>query len=846
MLRWIFLFLLIFLAGCISTGDFSKEVVGSGYRNLVNPEFLEQIDGSCSCVVCSNNEDIFYVRTNLVGSNCYVDPNCNISTALDYINEEKTPDLTIRQFMLGQGSTISEFAEATPYCAYSLSMSVQWLVGSTLEPYTLPEIDRATCLLSADVIPVYVLYSEGKNIDLERAREIGKKLGQEGDESILGAFTSDTVGPNIVFAEVEFNEENAFEVAQQIEAIDEGCGNDRTKEEGLNCWVGVAPKFGDLVALEKVMSLVGDKVDVIGIGVRGENLNLCSGEVINSARVIEEVLNYSKSLDRYGKPKLIYYVLFDRGSTSKDGCLISEGDVVSLYNEFWPFGPTQFRKNGIIGMAPYLFNSTSQSPLINPLGCVDCAVGKGRRLDAWYGWCGSTSTYKKDNELLSTAGEPLIFSNNSLISCDFGTNLGFLASKNLFSEDKSILQPQTPKAERYGEVILSCAACSIYDESFELRDFSPYLSRKVGEYYSSSSDQCTAFEDEISRWASVYDLDPMLLRAFVSVESGFNQCAAAKVCRPGYDAPDCYPTSACYSRAYDYIEDPSGLCTFDNSPPSDNPDWRWCGFGLTQSLEPPYNFWPERIVSQIEDDPTLSYGVYSDIYDRSGFATERNMDSRILRVAEQCGPDFNPFDPEDSLCAGGIVLRNSLEDARAIVSEAHNFRNGLPWSKLEREKDELFAIYIASWMYAGHWYRDGPDSLCRGGEKLGDCFVRLFSERHIYTPEYCRTYTTDVGPPPGCADENTPRYCYGIQDPVLFFKQCVQPKVLDLNRRFSDTLNPAEKRLVRYIKMQNCKSNLCPPDEKMKEVLCEPDPETGEYNRLLCDGPGVPKEDVGY
>src|SRR4029453_13426791 len=125
--------------------------------------------------------------------------NCTPQRAAQINNLSANPDITIRQFMIAQGPIFGDFAYANTYCSDRLSMAVQWLIGDANTSYTLPDAGRSMCFLSKDVIPVYILYSNGTQLlNTSRVRQMGRILGTEGDDLYMGRLSSGPVGPVVV------------------------------------------------------------------------------------------------------------------------------------------------------------------------------------------------------------------------------------------------------------------------------------------------------------------------------------------------------------------------------------------------------------------------------------------------------------------------------------------------------------------------------------------------------------------------------------------------------------------------------------------------------------------------
>jgi hypothetical protein len=382
--------------------------------------------GSCYCFVCKNGTNLFGTMTNYVGGRCYFETNCTKTRAANLSSNKETPDLSIRQFMIGQGPTFSDFSAANPYCSHRLSMAVQWLVATNESPYTLPDPSRVMCFLSKDIIPVYVLYSNGEDINDTRAKKIAEILGTEGDDLFMGKLSSGPVGPVIVVTEMDFNESDADKVANQVKAINDACNN--RQQDEVYCMVAVAPKINDFKALDAVMAKVDkDEVDFVAFGVNGNYVQSCEGP-----KIMNQVLNFSQySLYKYGKPTVIPYIMFDtQGSDIGNTCTWSESKMMSAYSSFFPRGILSLQERGVIGVAPYSFNSTSYG-VSNPLKCIDCAVGKNeQRLKSWYSWCQSFTNITRKLPTGASTSHPsgmltTIFPNESGGSCDHNAQIIF-------------------------------------------------------------------------------------------------------------------------------------------------------------------------------------------------------------------------------------------------------------------------------------------------------------------------------------------------------------------------------------------------------------------------------------
>ncbi len=851
--------LALFIAGCIQSAGGNSYI--SDYASSLNrtpisdpSQIAECETGGCHCMVCRNGTNIFgSAITSLVGASCYVEDECNQSVAARLYDSNQTPDLYIRQFMIGQGPTFSDFAYANPYCSYRLSMAVQFLSATNDTPYEMPDAERAICMLSKDIIPVYVLYSGGNNINNTAAREVGRILGTEGDDVFFGRLSDGPVGPNVVVAEIDFNSSDAGTVANQIRAINEGCLNDRVSSNGtINCWVAVAPKIGDFESLDAVMNQVGDQVDVIAFGVNNKYMDSCDRGRVNPAKMMNAVRNFTEyAIYTHHKPSLIPYVLFDPGVQDIGGCNWTESDVLSAYSAFWPTGVTALQQKGLIGIAPYNFNSTQYGDVANPLKCRNCAVGSTQqRLRSWYGWCQSYTNITTRTSTHPSAGTPIIYPNASGGYCDFNANADYLMREVRFGDagaNRDILSPRTPDVRAAGEVLFRCSACATSNLSAGAG--SPFPS--LGSGSAMSDELCHKYYPAIEYWADAKSVDPMLVRAFIYSESGFDECAAAKVCRGGYDGPGCFNPGTgqdeCYSNAYDEIYDPTGRCAANltNAPNSnsDTPDWRWCAFGLAQSIAPPYTYW------EADHSPDGQDGQYADIYRDAGFyplSDERLSDAAACAQETDPPGQYNPFNPSHSICVAAEGVSDAVRIGEGVVRSMHA-SGALPWGTTGdgAEKDSVFAAYIAAHIYRGTWglgtsnfgYVDGIPPPCASGMSIGSCFTSKFQEAWTVDAEYC-TPDDDDPLPPECESVGEPKYdppefCYGVTDPIQFFQQCIFPFMNGFPH------DPGTAKLELYFRFKQCPNNSCPDGLALYEAMCEPD-ETGQINPDLCIGPGQP------
>jgi hypothetical protein len=798
------------ISGCLAKLNGGSSAFEHEYRDnlsrvaIYNSSMAEFCrPGSCWCMVCKNGTNIFGPLNNLIGGYCYYDKNCTPAMMASYNNRTANPDLTVRQFMIGQGPTFGDFGAANTQCSDRLSMSVQWLVGSNVSPYIRPDAVRTMCFLSKDIIPVYILYSNGSNINITRSRDIGTILGTEGDDVFMGRLSDGPVGPVVVVTEMDFDRSKAAEVANQVRAIDQGCGNDRANNK-IFCFIAVAPKINDFEALDTVMRELGadaDKVDLVAYGINGKYLHSCEG-----ARARQQALNFSSyALYNWSKPTIIPYVLFDPGTNDTDNsCTWGENDVVSAYGAFFPFGVTTLQKRGVVGIAPYSYNTSGGIGVTNPLNCSDCGVARtASRLRAWYAGCQAYTNVTRPSGNVPSGSTQILFGNESGTSCNSNTNFDFMRGFSFAGRD--IMQQQTTQLRDAAPLLFTCDACLLANSSRPISDIFASLRPSTG---AAPDRYCTSYP-EINQWASARNLDPMLVRAFVLTESDFNPCSAARVCRQGYDDGRCFEPGPgkdeCYDMSYDEMYDPAGNCTFDIAPNSGSaqPDWRYCAVGIMQSLEPPYTFWPASV------NPDGANGPYFDVFDRSGF---RTLD---LNGVKACNPRFNPFVAADSICIGTAKLESALRAARGWIN---SHRGQLNWGSGDIDKDSLFAAYVAGNMYSGFWgskSRSADHPRCSSGVSNGDCWAYGFSLSWAVNDTYCASDAGQDDPhcEGGHPKKNPPYECYGYSDFIQYVQECEVPF---LPRR----VDPGKGKVEAFLWLSNgCPNNFCPDGKKLFQLM---------------------------
>jgi hypothetical protein len=229
------------------------EIVGS--NDLTVPKYLSDADlicreepgnKPCYCMACENKTSysflgwLFnYYDSNLAGGNCSIAP-CNQTDYAEIVQSDN--DTQMRSFMMGMGQSFVSTGNANLYCNYTMQLATKWMKGTDGSPPRVPMVSRATCYLQRNALPLYIYYTEGKEISQVRTQEIA--------DSFQGA----DAGPAIVTTEVWLNSSNDADVAsvkQQIHSL-------RTCEK---CLVVLAVKPNDYIALYKILGVPPNGID---------------------------------------------------------------------------------------------------------------------------------------------------------------------------------------------------------------------------------------------------------------------------------------------------------------------------------------------------------------------------------------------------------------------------------------------------------------------------------------------------------------------------------------------------------------------------------------------------------
>ncbi|MEM2908847.1 MAG: hypothetical protein QW171_01670 [Candidatus Bilamarchaeaceae archaeon] len=867
--------------GCIKTlggNNYADEyLIRMSRTPALSPEG-ECTLGNCTCMVCERGPAFYrFFFSSIVGGRCIFDTACNETKLTEYRNTSSQlgQEYVWRPIMIGQGPSFADFGTANGLCNARLRMAVHWLTANEYRPYDLPDASRAICMLDKETLPVYVLYSEGKNIDVDRAGEIARILGKEGLPIITQGSVEGPVGPVVIVTELEFNSsdpEAVENVAGQVIAINENCNDFRNPNEPkIYCMVAVAPRIGDKAALDAVINSIDARygegaykryIHLVAYGLNSHYINGTNKYDCNGNRLIEDGRQFSSyALYRYGLPSIIPYILIDSGGSDLNNkCTWSENAVTDAYNSFFIYGIKALSRVGVIGAALYTTEGGSWN---NPLHCTDCGVTtKYERKVAWFGNCQNYVGFEKGEgtnvEKIGTAIPPIHFSNVPGGICDVGESSTDALYSLLTSREggyTDLLNPVMPTYQTEIESPWRCDAC--LSEAEDITVVYPVLKKHMPG--SLPDYACTGYP-EFEYYASRFNLDPMLLRAVALGESSFDSCAIAAICKPGtrskfevsVDIPKeitdvevyqgdreeeveekgrntktkwCIPGSArAYRLGYPEMYDPryeesggTAGCYFENSEATP-PRYTFRGMGLMQVMVPPYTYWP----AEYREDGTD--GPHEDIYEE-GY----KIDPTSVKI--YCSEEYNPFNSSHSICAGALHLSDDMKRAKRWVEE-HNDDcekvKDLFGIEGNQQKKDILIGFVALYEYSGVWEdkTDTPD-MCPSGTSPSECWV----------DEYCKAKTLVCEPdengvcPEGCEEDASGKckpkssLCYNKANDFLEFIDCRIGKEYD--NRYG-----IFKKMGYYAWLnRNCENSYCPSWKKLSEYGVQPQfPTDNPYN----------------
>ncbi|MFP3950364.1 MAG: hypothetical protein ACLFUZ_04730 [Candidatus Micrarchaeia archaeon] len=730
------LVLLLLVAGCSSMDDYyaeeAAEINRSEALDLNNPDYkCEATDESCVCMVCENsgfqliNPFNQFYSMDLEGGECYFQTNCTEEKFLDisgeffWFSDIFGPD-RVRFFMLGQGSNFAEFADATRFCNNSLRFSVRWLASSEGLEYPLPQAQRGECFLDKDILPMYLLYSEGKAIDVRRAALIASQF----EES----------GPVILTSEFDFDASN---LSQMDRAVEQAIA---MKDECPDCLIAIAPSFNysaeygsyndSYDALQYIFNESNNaqearsKIDLVAVGVNSHHSRNCAG-----ASLLWDALKYSRySMEEYGKPTIWAYVLLDSNQpntqeySAANYCIWSPDEITKTYGQMYKSIPSLISA-GVLGVAPYSLYGLDTGPL----ACEDCGLMSinGTIYPEHTMWFSLCQVYYTGWGL-----SPIVFSPSQCADCSYAENMKLyqLTERYMGSSpdmDELLDNPVEPSETFFrcnGQLITSMPS------EIDLGGYVPNIDTSDDLY-----SQCEIYP-ELDIYSDLRDLDPVLTRAFAHGETGLSNpeegpggdmCAASQL--PASQCTGCLPQ----------VEDPAGICT--QSAPQGK---EFHSLGIMQVHTYPYIQW---------DD-----GGSDDYRDQ----------------ADWCGNyEFNPFNKAHNACLGTAIILDKLRYGKNMVN-SNEAGLGLTYLKSEYGEDSpeytnlknAYVIFISSYYYSGFSaFHNNVDS-----------WIYEYSTQAGIDDDYC---SVAAGSNPCCNQDGTAKSnnCCGVENFINYYQSCKLP-----------------------------------------------------------------------
>lgn len=649
--------ILVMLFGCTQLEEYySKEGLETKHGVIIDEAALEAnqcASGDCICFVCKNETPTDTELLNALAApffdytleegECKFTP-CTETEFADGFESE--PDMHPYFFMIGQGSNFAEWADANAYCNNSLRMAVKWLSSREGYDYPLPREDRASCILSLNAIPTYILYSEGKAISPSRASQIAQEFAE--------------TGPVLLVSEMDFDpSDNAqFSAAvAQVKSMDAACPK---------CLVAIAPKFyynetfGYSPSYEAIDAIFADpeaaaSIDIVAVGVNSHHSQHCT-----SPEMMEDALNYSRYImETYRKPTLWAYVLFDQdwnaGGEEYGTCKWSESEITKGHSDLFKYSPALVQA-GVIGMAPYSLYGIENGPL----NCTDCAMMSvdGIRYPShttWFSLCQKYYTYR--------GAMPIVFTPDPGTDCSFGNNFNMYQLEGSRVGTSPTIEELEGKEVEPMEIFPRCNG-QLLSELPEDIDSIPTFT--IGH-----NDAKCDIHPMLDIYADIRDMDPALTRAFAWAETGLD----SDVQGPGGDTCEISQVTASSSFP-NQLTDPDGVCGTQTAASGKS----FHSLGVMQVHIYPYDIWSQYSPGSYEDE------------------------------ARWCGGNFfNPLNEAHNACMGTAILGDYLDAAMQKVA-SNEGKLGLTDLKTQYGESSpeyqnmkgAITIFAASYRYNGY------------------------------------------------------------------------------------------------------------------------------------------------
>ncbi|MEM4332020.1 MAG: hypothetical protein QW500_01955 [Candidatus Micrarchaeia archaeon] len=442
----------VMLVGCLQKPSDYKTYVINASTSKINFD-------QCTCMLCTNSSGHTYVdifTSGLESGSCFFASNCSRAYIYNYLTDNKKN--YVRDFLIGQGGSYTEYEESNLRCDLQEGYVVKILYGKNRPPfynrkkffgtYDTSEADTVECALKKGAIPFYIIYTKGTYYGTDWIPDFMKS-------TVKDRFSTE---PVFIAPEALFEGKNAKEIAAQIDVIYDNCG---VRQETGNC-IKYNPQTGDCIQKETLYvrgckvalypkqdtdALIFETLDVMKAN-HPKQMDKVSAVILtlnvdkggfncDGGQAIANITNRSRFvLNRYGKPSFLLF--------SIDKSCAGEASNIAL--EFYK-GIPFMRMTGIFGAAYSQFYDYEDNPLNNGINAYSFANAVSEKpafntgMDDWIRLCKyyNEPPYKR---------EPIVFQSNGVnitTACDFLGTYGMvtlgedeteLAKINSYSTDK--------------------------------------------------------------------------------------------------------------------------------------------------------------------------------------------------------------------------------------------------------------------------------------------------------------------------------------------------------------------------------------------------------------------------
>ncbi|MFA4983493.1 MAG: hypothetical protein WC588_04745, partial [Candidatus Micrarchaeia archaeon] len=371
----------------------------------------------------------------------------------------------------------------------------------------------------------------------------------------------------------------------------------------------------------------------------------------------------------YFKPTIWLYAGASEGNSSDGSCTWSAAKVRNFYQNLFALS-SDLAASGVIGMSMYEFiDRTGPLPCNGIQGCdfgvlYPSGEQKHPALNTWSQMCQyfGTSSYRT----------PLMFSRNA-----YGDKCELFYNSKMYNVVSTEINTQVGVEMAQGEVLplekianLNCGEVCVSETKLSSESAGIY-DNFAGQVF--SSDHCPLYP-MIEEIADSADISSSFVRSIIEHESHFDPSLPSFCVPLSRPCNNQRPTTPEDTRNYYYM---SEICDAAGIPPADchsecPSGQKRCAFGLMQCIELP-----------------------GQLYVQDGIA--------MPQVVQECGGEnYNPFNPEMSICCGVSKFATALSSAESFInSNWGQIGTGVCEGGIKDEDRGWAAYYLASNKYFG-------------------------------------------------------------------------------------------------------------------------------------------------